>query len=158
MSQSEKSEKRIVSKTEYAVLTSRKSVLMMFGFLLSIGAAMIGLLIGTVLLCALIYQWCSPSKGLPEAIQTEIVISLGRVIICVLLYRIGLKIYDKAHTLEKVVPFTQANTAHLAAEESLVRASTEPVAEQEKVLLRAAKLSQETPAEQLLRSCKPLFP
>ena len=52
---------------------------------------------------------------------------------------------------EPVVPLTCANIVHLPASDSLVRASSEPVHDQQTELLRAAVETQATPAEQLLR-------
>jgi hypothetical protein len=57
---------------------------------------------------------------------------------------------DSVKELE-IVPLTRANTAHLPAPDSLVRASAEPVQEQQAVLLRAAIQGMETPPEQLVR-------
>ena len=50
------------------------------------------------------------------------------------------------------VPLTRANTADLPAPDSLVRASAEPVQEQQAVLLRAATETQERHEEQLVRA------
>ena len=57
----------------------------------------------------------------------------------------------KIEALEKVMPFTRATIAELPAPDSLVRASQEPVQEQQSILLRAAAEVGQTPAEQLLR-------
>ena len=50
------------------------------------------------------------------------------------------------------VPLTRANTADLPAPDSLVRASAEPVQEQQAVLLRAATETAERHEEQLVRA------
>jgi hypothetical protein len=50
------------------------------------------------------------------------------------------------------VPLTRANTANLPAPDSLVRASAEPMQEQQAVLLRAATETQERHEEQLVRA------
>ena len=49
------------------------------------------------------------------------------------------------------VPFTRANTADLPTAETLVRASAEPLEQQQAILLRPASKSDTTPAEQLVR-------
>jgi hypothetical protein len=53
--------------------------------------------------------------------------------------------------IEKSLPPSRHCIEQLPAEETLLRASTEPTEGQEKVLLRAATGSAETPPEQLLR-------
>ena len=58
----------------------------------------------------------------------------------------------KILALEHVVPVTRANTADLSAHDSLVRASQEPVQEQQSILLRPAMAADASPPEQLLRS------
>lgn len=58
----------------------------------------------------------------------------------------------KLKSLEKVVLIPYANTADLPADESLVRASQEPVQEQQSILLRPAMAADASPPEQLLRS------
>ena len=50
------------------------------------------------------------------------------------------------------VPLTRANIGHLPAPDSLVRASAEPVQEQQSVLLRAATEGMERHEEQLVRA------
>jgi hypothetical protein len=50
------------------------------------------------------------------------------------------------------VPFTRANTADLPPADSLVRASDEPLQEQNSVLLRAATHGPETRPEELVRA------
>jgi hypothetical protein len=62
---------------------------------------------------------------------------------------------EKAKKIEEVELLKHANVGQLPVEETLVRASTEPTQEQEKVLLRAAMTSEDTPPEQLLRPGNP---
>lgn len=59
--------------------------------------------------------------------------------------------FRRAASVPAVVPLTHANTADLPAPDSLVRASSKSVQEQQAVLLRAAK-GMETPPEQLVRA------
>lgn len=58
----------------------------------------------------------------------------------------------KAQNINPGVPLTRANIVDLPAPDSLVRASTEPVQEQQAVLLRAATDTQEWQVEQLVRA------
>jgi|SRR5579871_1672663 len=56
-----------------------------------------------------------------------------------------------AKSIDPGIPLTRKIADTLPAEESLVRASGEPVQEQHAVLLRAAADDQETPTDQLVR-------
>ncbi len=67
----------------------------------------------------------------------------------------GQRQVEKAHQLELVVPLTRKSAEQLPAEESLVRASSEPPDVQEEVLLRAAGSEPYTPPEELLRASRP---
>ena len=61
------------------------------------------------------------------------------------------KMMVSAEQIEEVGLLTSEKIGQLLAEETLVRAATEPTPEPEKVLLRAATNTEETPPEQLLR-------
>lgn len=63
----------------------------------------------------------------------------------------GNSLYRTYDEREEVAPHTRPKPEQLPAKEILLRASTEPTEEQEKVLLRAAMTSEDTPPEQLLR-------
>ena len=65
--------------------------------------------------------------------------------------KVGLKTMEQSGNMDPGIPLTRKVAATLPAEESLVRASEEPVQEQQAILLRAATDNQETPAEQLVR-------
>jgi len=59
------------------------------------------------------------------------------------------------HHIRKIdigIPLTRANTADLSAHDSLVRASQEPVQEQQSILLRPTMEADTSPPEQLLRA------
>ncbi len=66
------------------------------------------------------------------------------------------KIWDcignKVVEIDPGTPLTHANTAHLPAPDTLVRASSEPTQAQQTVLLRAVAAGQQTPPEQLVRA------
>jgi hypothetical protein len=61
------------------------------------------------------------------------------------------QIFRDFQQIDPGVPLTRANTADLPAPDSLVRASEEPMQEQQAVLLRAAAQRHETSPEQLVR-------
>ena len=54
-------------------------------------------------------------------------------------------------TIRALQPISYANNADMPASESLVRASEQPIQEQQAVLLRAAMPGKETPTDQLVR-------
>jgi hypothetical protein len=65
----------------------------------------------------------------------------------------GVSLLNKARKIVPVVPITRANTGHLPAQESLVRASEEPTRPAVPVwVLRAATESVERHEEQLVRA------
>lgn len=64
---------------------------------------------------------------------------------------LGLAGLRRAGTIETGVPVTSANTGHLPAVESLVRASSRPVQAEPRMLLRAAVGRPEAQTEQLVR-------
>ena len=70
----------------------------------------------------------------------------------VIFWRWGRDTYSQAKQVPSVLPLTRANTADLPALDSLVRASSEPIQEQQSVLLRAATETQERHDEQLVRA------
>ena len=66
--------------------------------------------------------------------------------------RIGMKAQKSAAQIDPGLPLTRANSVRLAAPDTLVRASAEPVQAQETVLLRATVEGRQTPSEQLVRA------
>jgi hypothetical protein len=64
----------------------------------------------------------------------------------------GMRLANRAKVREAVKLLTPQKASELPAEDTLLRASTEPTQAQEKVLLRAATSGAETPPEQLLRA------
>jgi hypothetical protein len=141
--------KRIVSKAEYAANVGNKLSLFAFGVGV-MGLGLVGIL-NAVSLTIL---------GLGEAIKyhdsDDIKIAAFVFLIVggmsALIFWAGRKTVRKAKQIDIGVPRTRANTADLPAPESLVRASEEPVQEQEAVLLRAATQTQERHEEQLVRA------
>jgi len=117
--------KRIVSKAAFIANTGKKAALASYGTavcLLGLGAL--------VVTCV-------------EAVPvTGIFMIMG---CCLGLLCLGGKSMKEGKEIDAGVPLTRANTAHLSAADSLVRASSEPVQEQGAVLLRAAVQGSETP-------------
>jgi hypothetical protein len=77
---------------------------------------------------------------------------LALIVAMVVIPRIGEQVALRVLEREDVELLTSDTANRLPAEETLVRASTEPTQAQEKVLLRAATGAEETPPEQLLRA------
>jgi hypothetical protein len=118
--------------------------------LASYGAAVcvlgiVGITIVWVSLAPLIWH-----SGRPDALFGLLAIILGGL--SVALIYLGGKSMKEGKEIDTGVPLTRANAAHLPAADSLVRASSEPAQEQERVLLRAAGQGPETSPEQLLRA------
>ena len=129
----EKKAKRIVSKAEYARIQTIR-----FGLILS-SLPLLTLILGH----GAIGRWLFPGHHI-------FVFAVGQILAMLLLVPLC-RLLKKAQAIGDVVPVTRINTAHLPADESLVRASQEPVQEQQSILLRAAAEVGQTPAEQLLR-------
>ncbi|HZP84649.1 MAG TPA: hypothetical protein VFB21_23640 [Chthonomonadaceae bacterium] len=155
MSQNFNKQKRVVSKIEYLGHLGKQATLFSSGTLVFLLGAM-GVAIGLILLVGILLmglmQWADDPG-------TEVsVILMGLLACCIasgislLICKLGIGMMDSAEELEPVVPFTRDAADQFAAEESLVRASSEPALPPEEVLLRAAASGSETPAEQLLRA------
>jgi len=134
---SEKKPRRVVSKAKYAKVQARR-IYEWIGLIYSSVVAV--LLIGGVF-----YTWVH-HHSMPKILGGLYCLSLAGV----MYFAIRSKI-KQMRTAEPVVPLTRANIVHLPASDSLVRASSEPVHDQQTELLRAAVEAQATPAEQLLR-------
>ncbi len=89
-----------------------------------------------------------PAEYVPVNLVFYAALVLG-IILCRVASTVSLKHARKIHDS---IPLTRANTADLPAPDSLVRASSEPLQEQQTVLLRAAVQGQETSSEQLVRA------
>jgi hypothetical protein len=133
----EKSNKRIVSKEEYAVLVGKREAKRWGSIVLAVAAAgcfvctiigvlaMIGGFTMGFLVAGLSVVLGLAMKKVAEKAMSEVLITLD------------------------VVPLTRANMGDLSAPDTLVRASEAP---SQTELLRAAAQGQETPAEELLRA------
>jgi hypothetical protein len=152
MNQPSQTGKRIVSKAEY-VKVHMKRLLMLGGggtyWLLGAGCAMLC----AALVCSAFthrFPFRLDLYTMPQALHylwLLIVLLFGAIIFL----RWGRDAYEQAKQVPSVIPHTRANTADLPAPDSLVRASEQPVQEQQVVLLRAAAQGHETSPEQLVR-------
>jgi hypothetical protein len=142
-----KTSKRIVSKEQYLVNTGKKATLSSFGAVV----VLFGIL-GAVISCMTFIpmfrddqHWSSLWPFLLAVVFIGCAGSLG------LLY-MGGKAIKEGIEIDAGVPLTRANTADLPAADSLVRASEQPLEEQQAILLRAATSGTDTPAEELVRA------
>jgi hypothetical protein len=150
MTNSSKPRKRVVSKGQYISYLAKKAGLSSVSGLLFCSGLMGLLLAGCGLLASvlMLFGSASPGSDLPISL---IWASLSIGVASLLVERIGFEGIKEAQKMTPVLPLTRHNVEQLPEPESLVRASSEPAAEQCDVLLRAAHPGQETPAEQLLR-------
>jgi len=124
--------KRIVNKAEYAKLQRLRF-------------AIIGLILCSLYLAILIFSDSTLGQRLFHGHHLVIFI-VGQLVVvpaCMLI--------NIVMAIRIVVSDTHTNAADLPIDESLVRASQEPVQENQSILLRAASDANQTPAEQLLR-------
>jgi hypothetical protein len=139
MNQPPQTGKRIVSKKTYVNAQIKKATLGSVSILL-LGSA-VGLAVVTLGVMGLV---SARILLLPIAIlgwSTSLFVGY-----------MGIRAVNRLEEIDPGVPLTRANTAHLSALDSLVRASEEPVQEQQAVLLRAATQTQERHEEQLVRA------
>jgi hypothetical protein len=137
--------KRLVPVHEYVGRKATRAVLFSLGgYLLLTG--IIGMLISLSGLVLSFPMWLLGFSNVSFTLLALIsgLISWG-------LFSAGQFVGETADKIEDVERLTFITADKLPAEETLVRASTEPTQQQEKVLLRAATASEETPPEQLLR-------
>jgi hypothetical protein len=150
MNEPPQTSKRIVSKAEYANIQLKCAGAQLAGCCLLVTAAFCGLAV-LGLINGLAGRGQYPHKG----DQHSVLFLIGGILIAGIgtrvLIRMSNAVLDRVDQMNNVIPLTRANTADLPASESLVRASAEPIQQQEAVLLRAATQGVETPSEQLLR-------
>jgi hypothetical protein len=135
--------KHLVSKGEYVANVGKKAALS------SSGASLyfLGLLGLTMLLTFFVL-----GDARDWEVPLVMVFMSGLALVSLGTAYVGRRTLRKAVKLDAGIPFTHANTADLPAPESLVRASEEPMQEQQAVLLRAATQTQERHEEQLVRA------
>jgi hypothetical protein len=130
--------KRIVSKGEYAKRQGRRLKLC-FAFVIA------------VIWLPVFLWYCGNShiRSGSEYVEFFVIASLCFMPFSMLC---GLLAFRRALEIDPGVPLTRANTADILAPDSLVRASAEPVQQQQAVLLRAATEGVERHKEQLVRA------
>jgi hypothetical protein len=148
MTEPKPQKKRVVSKSEYAAHLARKTTFKTGSTMMSVGG-------GIIVTLALVGYWVTLPILRDQPSWLTILFLLAWPLICIAgvmwCIREGAALNKQAEEVEPLLPPTRHNIEQLPAEETLVRASTEPIHEQEKVLLRAATGAEETPPEQLLR-------
>ena len=141
-----KTSKRIVSKSEYVSRLSKKTGLASFG-----RALYLLCLISAAVMCLLLFVLLIEPPGDTREnhlLLFTIVLTGALSLLCGYL---GWQTIGNATQMDIGIPLTHATTTDLLAKDSPVRASEEPTPEQQAILLRAAALGQETPAEELVR-------
>jgi hypothetical protein len=129
MSQNFNKRKRVVSKIEYLGHLGEQATLFSSGTLVFLLGAL-GVAIGLILLVGILLMWRMQWGNDPGAALSSI---LGGLVACFIasgislfVCKLGIGMMDSAEELEPVVPFTRDAADQFAAEESLVRASSEP--------------------------------
>lgn len=144
MSEESQQNRRIVSKGKYVSFLGIKAAISV----IAIVASLLGL--AALFLVLWLVPWVlNPMEG--DSIWELLIPLLILACLASGLWCIVFASVRGIQKMEPVVPLTRHNTGDLPEEETLVRASEEPPANQSNVLLRAAQGSQETPEEQLLR-------
>lgn len=137
--------KRVVSKPAYAEYLAKKLGLNTAATVLVVTGA-VGFMVSLI-------GVMSSLDFMQRSLQCFGSITLG--VLAIITIDAGLALSRHAETMPEVIPLTQQTAEQISAEESLVRASSQPTEQPETILLRAAQFSTETPAEELLRSSQP---
>lgn len=159
---SEKPGKRLVSKKEYLRAVSKKGGLLlnswlMFGLSAFYCVAALLFLVFVAVVSLMVVTGRNPgtwARGWDGANAVfAFLIALVGAGIARAMYRTAQKSQEEADRIEiDVIPMTRANLRAVTASETLVRASDLPPSHQKAELLRAARLDQEAPPEELLRA------
>lgn len=100
----------------------------------------------------MVWREVSSTQPLPKDWDEVTLLKYARLLLIVgVCSYLGVAGLRRAGTIETGVPVTSANTGHLPPVESLVRASSQPVEADPRVLLRAAVGRSDEQAEQLVR-------
>lgn len=132
-------EKRVVSKAEYARIMARKGALTV----VAVGLLSNGILFGIFFLVAAFVAWRHIDTAASGLLPGLLMGTVG-------LLMMGVRTKRKVENVEEVQPATRKSVETLPSEDILVRGSDAPQTP-EAVLLRAAATTPETPQEQLLR-------
>jgi hypothetical protein len=152
MTEPKPQKKRLVTLKEYLRNRATKVWLRSSGLVLIVSGVVVGVIF---VLGQIWYALTEILKGTQDGVS---IVIAGLLLAC-LFYMLAALLYDRgtwnwkrANQLEDVELLKHDNVGQLPAEDTLLRASTEPTQAQEKVLLRAATGAEETPPEQLLRA------
>ena len=155
MSDLQKPRKRIVSRGKYAqILGVRTGLGVSSGVLISAG------FVFTAATLVLAVAFVGDLFSLPkEALTLKFFLGWTVGLLCfagvsALCFKLGLTANKQQKALRNVVPMTKDIIEAVPTPEMLVRASVEPIQEQQAVLLRAAAPTQDTHEEQLLRATR----
>jgi hypothetical protein len=143
--------KRIVSKGEY---TEAKSV----ALLLSLGVLACGMGVGFLVIIIRFTWGFERANDSPADYDYAFNYFWGSIILLlpliIITYFLGSKGNQSWTAVRQMQPLPHVDAADLSAPESLVRASEEPVREQQAVLLRAATETAERHERQLVRAAE----
>lgn len=142
--------KKIVSKGKYAQVQGLRAGTFLWG----IGLIVAGIVCAVIALCLCVTLIVAFPDGSHMSGLTVVAVAVCAALCAAGTYRLGkmgVTKIEQAERMNNVVPLTRITAPYLSAPESLVRASGEPIQEQQTVLLRAATQTQERHEEQLLR-------
>ena len=139
--------KRLGTRRDYRIYLAKRFSLTLGGGTLLFG----GIVLSVVALISIVLfltYWVIAGYSTAEFLgKLGLFLGAGASILFVL----GSRIMQKSKHIEKVEPITHQNAHLIPPEETLVRASQEPVHEPQEILLRPAASSQSTEPSQLLR-------
>jgi hypothetical protein len=141
--------KRLVSPREYVGRKAGRAASFLGGGLMALIGTAGTIVCGLVFLVSLIFTFTMHFFAL---IGVVFAVIFG--VFFIMMGIIGKQIIEEADDTNGIELLTARKAEALPAAETLVRASQEPTEGQEKVLLRAALTSDDTPPEQLLRAGK----
>lgn len=144
MSQGRQKGRRVVSRREYALYLGTKAAKTSL-----IAIALTGIMISVFAISAVWVKGNIDPESNWELVSLLLFLLAGKSI-----YKVGgfaYRVFLQVQAMEPVTPWTRHNTGNLPEDATLVRASKEPPALYDDILLRAAQRGQETPAAQLLR-------
>lgn len=148
---SEPPAQKIVSKKQYLILRSKKLGLYSLSAALTVVAG--ALLIDTAIH---VVHWKNGSNFLIPGLIGAAISCLGSALWGLIMFASTVTLIDRtrkrARAMMPVQPLTDRNVHLLPPQETLVRSSEMPPAEQQSILLRPVQKGPETPPEQLLRA------
>ena len=144
----EKPKKKIVTKRQYLARMGDKAGTSLFAMILLFFCGL-GMLMTLIALIASLFGGILVHGLFPLLVLVFVLAMLGSG--SWYLGYLGRRTLKEARQIDTGIPLTRNNIGELEAEESLVRASEQPLLPQQHVLLRPAAGMEETSAEHLLR-------